>query len=702
MNPKIQPSHLERTAVIYIRQSTMHQVRHHKESQRRQYGLKDRARELGFQRVEVIDDDQGRSGSGSDERPGFMRLVGLVCRGEVGAVLAIEASRLARNNRDWHHLVDLCAMTDTLVMDHDGIYDPRLLNDRLLLGLKGTMSEFELSLWRQRAQEALRQMIHRGEVLWQVPVGYTRTEDNGIEMTPDMQVQDAIRGVFAKFAELGSVRQVLLWYRQRELPLPTLCAERGEWRVVWRLPVYKRVHSVLTNPTYAGAFVYGRRCTQTKVVNGRARKTAGHALPREEWQVIINDHHDAYISWETFLSNQRQIESNVGRHHQGGGSAGRGAAKSGPALLAGLLRCARCGRKLHVGYSGNGGRVPRYSCRGAHLNHGKKMCISFGGLKPDQHVSETVLEALQPLGVQAAIDARSRMQLQDDQERRTIELAIEKARYEADRARRQYDAVEPENRLVAVQLEQRWNQALQQVDELESRLAAVAQGRLHLSDDQHSGLLAMGDDLRLLWHHPDASAAIKKRILRTVVKEIVVDICDEPPEIRMTLHWAGGVHTPLIIPRNRKGQHQRCTDRKVVELVSELAKVCDDTNIASLLNRLGYRTGADNTWTESRVRSLRNQRGIPAFDPQVRGDWLTMKEAAEQLTVSPPVIRRLIDDGILPAKQVIRSAPWVIQREDLDLPAVQSAVNAVKTGRRSPRSVDAKTQVPLFQPHDEV
>ena len=700
MSEKIQPSHLDRTACVYVRQSSMYQVRNNRESRRRQYSLAERARALCFRQVTVIDDDQGRSGSGSQERPGFARLVGAVCRGEIGAVLAMEASRLARNNRDWHHLIDLCAMTETLVIDHDGVYDPRLLNDRLLLGLKGTMSEFELGLLRQRAQEALGQMIQRGEVLTRVAIGYVRTEGNRIEMMPDLQVQDAIRGVFEKFQELGSVRQVLLWYRQSNLRLPTWCADSGNLKVVWRLPVYNRIRTILKNPVYAGAFVHGRTRTKTVVVDGRARKTDGHSVPPGEWPVVIRNHHPGYIDWETYLRNQKQIETNgtmAGRM----GSAGRGAAKSGPAMLAGLLRCGRCGRKLHVGYSGNRGRVPRYFCRGAHINHGGAWCISFGGLRVDQAVVSEVLEALEPMGIQAALDAWEQMQEQEDQKQRSLRLALEKSRYEADRIRRQYNAIEPENRLVAGELERRLEKALQEVADLDSQLTAE-RPRVELSNEERPKLLDLGRDIGRIWNHEAAPVALKKRILRTVLEEIVVDVSDEPPRITMWLHWCGGVHTQLVIPKNRTGQHRHKTDRGVVELIRELAKVCDDPSIAAILNRLGYRTGTGKTWIASRVTSLRSRHRIPRAGPKEDRAWLTLEQAAQQLGVSRHLVRRIIRGGILPAKQVVPYAPWVIKGSDLSLPDVQAAVQAARRGLPSPRAATSNMQPSLFQDLNEV
>lgn len=701
MSEKIRASHLERAAYVYVRQSTLHQVHHHRESQRRQYGLSERARALGFRKVQVLDEDLGRSGSGAQERPGFARLLAAVCGGEVGAVLALEASRLARNNRDWHHLIDLCALTDTLVIDHDGVYDPSRLNDRLLLGLKGTMSEFELSLLRQRAQEALLQKIHRGEVLWRVPIGYVRTADNRIETTPDRQVQDAIRGLFAKFAELGSARQVLLWYREQQLPVPTFSADSGGREVVWRLPVYGRIISILKNPVYAGAFVFGRSRTKTVILEGRARKSAGHYVPQEQWSLLIQDHHPGYITWENYLRNHELLATNA-RMEGRMGTARTGAAKAGPALLAGLLRCGRCGRKLHVGYSGQRGRVPRYFCRGAHLNHGRDWCISFGGLRSDELVVATVLEALQPIGVQASLDAWEQLQSGEDQNRRALELALEKAQYEADRARRQYDAVDPENRLVADELENRWNNALQHVAELEARLSAAEQARQALTDHQRRRLLELGADLQHLWSHPDAGAALKKRILRTVLTEIVVDVHDQPPRVMMRLHWSGGVHTELVVPRNHTGHHRYCTDRRVVDLIGDLAKVCEDFAIAAILNRLGYRTGLNNPWTEARVRALRSYHGIPGLPPGTERPWLTREQVAQHFGVSGRFIVSLIKRGILRGKQIVPYAPWVIERGELSRPEVQSAVQAARNGRRCPPIVDAPAQIPLFAERSEV
>lgn len=687
MNSKITPGHLARAAYVYIRQSTLHQVRHNVESNRRQYELQGRARELGFAQVVVIDDDLGISAAGTQERPGFGRLLTAVCNGVVGGVFALEASRLARNNRDWHHLIDLCVLTDTVVVDAEGVYDPRLLNDRLLLGLKGTMSEFELGLLRQRAQEAYRQKVLRGEVLTDVPIGYARTEANGIEMTADRQVQEAIRGVFAQFERLGTVRQVLLWYRDEKLRLCHSRIANGTRTVIWEVPSYQQLIRILKNPTYAGAFAYGRTCTRSRVIEGRSRKSGGHPVALDEWQVLLRDHHAGYITWGRYMENQNMMAANRTKCH----AASPGAPRQGSALLSGLLRCARCGRKLHVGYSGSDGRVPRYHCRGAKINHGEAWCISFGALRADQAVVEVVLEALQPVGVEASLSLIEGTQAELDHKRRSLELALERARYEADRARRQFDAVDPANRLVAAELESRWNVALSEVAEAEARLHAEPEAREPLSEAQRDRLLSLGSDLNVLWNDASAPVELKKRILRTVINEIVVDLNEALALIEMRIHWTGGVHSVVNVRKNHTGGHGKATDKDVVQLARELARVCSDPAIASILNRLGYRTGVGNSWNESRVRHLRSYNEIPVYSEGSARPWVTMAEAAEILKVGVGVIRTMIKHGMLPAKQVVEAAPWMISPADLERPAVVSYAKRARIGKRAPRVEDGQT-----------
>jgi DNA invertase Pin-like site-specific DNA recombinase len=688
MSEKISPEHLTRIAYIYVRQSSLHQVRHHREGLERQYALAERARSLGFRQVVVIDDDLGVTGAGTHERPGFGRLLTAICQKAAGAVVALEASRLARNNRDWHHLIDLCAMTATLLIDDDGVYDPRLINDRLLLGLKGTMSEFELNLLHQRAREAFEQKVKRGCVLWQVPVGFVRTEEYQVEKSPDRQVQQALQLVFQKFRELGSARQTMLWFRDEQIRLPEAVPGSNGQEILWRLPGLSRIHQLLRNPAYAGAFAYGRTGTKQRLTDGRQVRTARAKKSLPNWSVLLLAHHEGYITWEEYGRNQQILEANLARRD----AKNSGAAKSGPALLSGLLRCGRCGRMLHVAYGGNHGRVPRYGCQGGRVNRGSAACLSVGSVRVDHAVVEQVLAAIQPAGLQAALDAAERMEHEGEQPRQALVLALERARYEARRAQRQFDAVDPDNRLVTSALEARWNHALRKVAEVEAQLHAL--GEAHsVSPQQKARLLALGTDLPLVWHHPAAPVELKKRILRTVLEEIIINRVEEPAQEVLQLHWKGGVHTELRVARNGTGKHRRVANDKAVELIEELSKIGDAKMVAQVLNRLGYRTGQGQTWRVHHIYNVRYERRLPNY--QKNGAWLTLQETARELHVSTTVIKRLVTEGILPARQVVQGAPWVIARNTLHSPGVQAHIQAVHAGRKPPRTVAGQDELPL-------
>lgn len=691
MSSKITAEHLCRKAVIYVRQSTTTQVVSNQESQRRQYGLQDTARAIGFTRIEIIDEDLGRSGSGTVERPGFQRLVAAVCAGEIGAIFCLEASRLARNGRDWHHLIDLCALVGTLVIDPDGSYDPRLVNDRLLLGMKGTMSEFELSLLRQRSLEAITMKAKRGALQYGLPVGLCWTNDGRVELEPDQRVQQAIGLVFQKFKELGSARQVLLWFRAEKIELPSVQYGESGKGVRWRLPVYHSILSFLQSPLYAGAYVFGRHETKTDVVDGRARKTAGHRKPRERWTVLIPEHHPGYISWEQFEHNKTMLEQNAHGRKAEGRKAGRG----GRALLCGLLRCARCGRMLHVGYVGDGGM--RYYCRGAQINHGTGRCISFGGLRLDQAIADELLHALDTTAIDAAIQAAELVEKKSADRRKAMEMELEQARYETRLAARRYEAVDPDQRLVAAELEARWNTTLERVQMLESKLAEVSIPNATHPPVDRERLLALAGDLSVVWHAPSAAMHLKQRIVRLLIEEVVADVDDTRAELMLTIHWAGGRHSELRTPKNKAGRHGRCTDLQAVDVVRRMAGRWSDEQIAATLNRLNLRTGADNSWTKARVASLRSYHQLPALDKERRNDAsLTLEQAAERLEVSPSVVRRLIQNKVLPASQVVMWAPWEIAPEALELPAVQAAITQVKAGQKRPRTASDPRQLPII------
>ena len=594
--------------------------------------------------------------------PGFERLLATICEGRVGAVLAIEASRLARNGRDWHTLIEFCGLVGTLIVDEDGIYDPRHPNDRLLLGMKGTMSELELSMFRQRSQEALKQKARRGALVLGVAAGYVKIGRDRIEKNPDKRVQDALQLVFTKFAELQSARQVHIWLREQGIELPVKSRQGEAHGVVWRLPAYNIVHNILTNPNYAGAYAFGRTTSRVSVKGGRKHVRRGVQKPMAEWDVLIKDHHTAYITWGEFEHNLEVIANNA----TGMSSAlARGAARKGELLLPGLLRCGHCGRKLHVHYSG---KIGRYNCYGARTNHGAARCISISGLSIDAAISNEVLRVLKPLGIEAALKAIEAQSSTTSAAERQLELSLQQARYEAAYARRQYDDVDTANRLVAGELELRWNEALQAVAKLEGEIAAlIARRPPALGEPERQQLVALGADLERAWSHPAATAATRKRILRAALSEIVVRKDDAI--IHAVLHWQGGDHTQLQVKQrlNAAGRHNPRIPDDTIALVRELARLMPDRQIARLLNRTRVETGHGNAWTQERVRGFRNHHDIAVFRD---GEWaergeITLEAAAKLIGVCNMTALRMLRRGDIKGRQACAGAPWVIRAEDL-------------------------------------
>jgi DNA invertase Pin-like site-specific DNA recombinase len=661
MTEKITPRHLARKAMLYVRQSSPHQVAHNEESRRLQYGMRQRLGSLGWKEVVVVDEDLGRSATTTADRAGFQRMVAEVCMGKVGAVAAREVSRFARNNRDWHQLVEMCSLVDTLLVDQEAVYDPRQANDRLLLGLKGSMSEYELDLLRQRSLDARRAKAKRGELVILAPVGFVKTADQRLEKDPDLRVQQAIRLVFDKFFELGSARQTLMWFVEHGVDLPSRYrSPAGSWETSWRRPAYRMVIGILGEPTYAGAYAYGRTAVHSRVHDGVVEKTCVRK-PREQWTVLIPDHHEGYITWEDFKRAERMLGDNAA------GFGRRGAAKRGAALLGGLLRCRRCGRKLMVNYSGHGGAIPRYCCHRGQMDNAEPSCISFGGLNVDAAVSREILRVVQPCAVEASAQAVAEESRKQDEVMQCLLLELKAGRYEAERARKQYDSVDPSNRLVADELERRWNASLEKVRTIETRLEQerVVRARLPVSTNLFTDLHG---ELERAWNDANTEIRLKKRILRALIEDIVVDIDAAASEVELVIHWKGGIHTTLRVQRRRRGQHAAQTSRDVTTAVRALALVCDDEVIASCLNRSNVPTAKGNRWTRERVASLRSTHNIPRHseEQQREGGWLNLSQAAAYVDVAPKTLRRAVEAGSIPATHPVSHGPWIFQRQDLD------------------------------------
>ena len=675
-DPRITPQHLERKAILYVRQSSPHQVAHHHESRRLQYAMEQRLRAFGWREVEIIDDDLGRSAAPlAPPRNGFQYTVAQVCLGHVGAIAAREIARLARNNKDWAQLIEMCRLLDTLLVDVDIVYDARRANDRLLLGVKGTLSEYELDLLRIRAHEARQEKAARGELVVAVPVGYIKV-DGRIEKDPDRRLQHALASIFTTFLELGSARQTLLWFVERDLELPV--AKHGN-RVgegaVWKRPSYRRVLEVLRNPTYAGAYAYGKTAVVIDALDGQPRRRS-ISKPREEWSVLIPEHHEGYISWDVYRRIQRMLSENSSRS----GAPGAGAAKHGPALLAGLLRCRRCGRKLRVAYSGPNGDIPRYQCDRGAMETREPRCISFGGLQVDACVVAETLRVVQPAAIDAARLAADRCRAAQNEVLKALELDLQAARYEAERARQRYDAVDPANRLVAEELESRWNGALTRVRALEQRLEIEAQHAQPRSGTDREGLLRLAEDLTRAWQDPGVDARTKKRVLRCVIHEIVVDLDEPINELMLIVHWVGGIHTELRAGKRRRGQNGTQTAKDLVDAVRLLALICDDDMIAGVLNKNGLKTGRGNRWNEERVKSLRHHHGIAAHgtDSRQSEQWMALKHAAAYTKLSASALRHAAERGEIPSQHPLPAGPWIFERDALDQPDARAVLERIR------------------------
>ena len=663
---KIGASHLSRAAYVYLRQSTAAQVEHNRESTQRQYALAARATALGWpaQQVIIIDEDLGLSGSGVVERSGFSRLTADVALRHVGIVLGLEVSRLARNNADWYRLLDLCGLTDTLIGDADGVYHPAMFNDRLLLGLKGTMSEAELHVLRARLLGGIRNKAARGELRRGLPVGFVWGEEDGeVRFHPDEAVCAAIRTVFARFAELGSVRRVWLWLRTEGLSFPMQTRYGGGVR--WVDPSYIAVYHVLTNPVYAGAYAYGKSRHEVTLDASGARKKRVRKLPRSQWSVLIQSHHEGFIDWGTYESNRARITANTHpQPHQSGG----GAVREGSALLQGLAVCGQCGRRLRTHYTGRTASAG-YHCAGKSIVEGRGIyCLNVGAVQIDEVAARAVLAALAPLGVEAALAAAERIEADHDGALAQWRLAVERAGYDAQCAERRYRTVDPDNRLVARGIEAEWEKCLRELEKAKAELARREQLRPRtLSVHERIRLLTLGADLFKAWQAPTTSPRDKKELLRTLLEEVIITVHKHERRAHLTLRWRGGALTDidLDLPHPRPAIVR--TDEDTIALARRLAAHYPDAVIAGILNRQDRKSAYGHRFTANLVGNLRRHWSIPCFERPTsppEGELLTIKQAATALGVATSTIHRWLNDGIIAGEQLTYGAPWRIRLTD--------------------------------------
>lgn len=676
-SPKIKPEHLARKAIVYLRQSSERQVRQNLESQRLQYEMAERIRRLGWQEIEVINTDLGCSAAmASASREGFERVLSSVALGEVGIVASREVSRLSRTDKDWCRLVEVCQIFGTLIGDEQQIYDLNQLDDQLVLGIKGTLSVVELKVLRQRLHAGQEAKARRGELFKRLPVGYARDGTGKVVLHPDRRVCEAIRLVFRKFRELWSVRQTFQWFRDHDVELPA--NPISGTRLVWKIPSQSLVADILRNPFYAGAYVWGRRPTETLLIDGRLRKRQAANRPPEECRVFIADHHVEYIDWATYEENQRMTRRNILNREADESMA---AIRAGQGLLVGLLRCGHCGRKLHVRYWGGRGTNARYLCKGD-FDDGGQYCIGFGGSMVDRRFSEEVLKAISPLGVKASLKAIDDLSAGEAAQRATLASKLEQLEYEARRAFEQYDVVDARNRLAAAELERRWNEKLEEIETVRQQLTSLSEKRHSLSAEEEADILSMGENFVAVWHSDRCLPALKKMIFRTVIEEIIVRADHSKKTLHFTLHWKGGVHTQLQMDRPRSAT-ETATSIEALEIIRRMAIRHGDDQIASVLNRLGYSTGKGNRWNQNRVAAARKNHSITGQkralpDPE----RISLNEAARLCGVSHRSIERLVEAGLLNREQVAPRAPWQILRADLTREPVHSILDHLRrTGK---------------------
>jgi DNA invertase Pin-like site-specific DNA recombinase len=683
------PHHLRRRALIYVRQSSPTQVQRHPESARRQYGLAERAQRLGWteDQITTIDEDQGKSGAGSaaaHDREGFGRVVSAVGLGEVGIILALEVSRLARNSAEWYRLLELAALAGVLIADEDSVYDPRAFNDRLLLGLRGTISEVELHCIQARLQGARLSKVRRGEFPLELPVGYVRSADGQVEFDPDQEVQGTIRTILTQFERLGTGSAVLWFFRDHGLKLP-----RRHWggaahgQLVWAKPTYQAIHLILSNPSYAGAYAYGRRGCEAAGPVGPAGRHPRRRFALEDLAVLLRDHHPAYISWDRYVANRTILRENSRQF-----TPSPGAPQKGLALLQGIVFCGQCGCRMQPHYSLSS---PSYLCNSRRRRYGEAICQSLTISHVDEAVAAAFLAVIRPAEVEALLALSAEFDRDQAQIERQWQLRRERAHYGVERAGRQYDLCEPENRLVARELESRWNEKLRAVAELEEEYhREQARGLAPLTEDEKTVLRGLVGDLPTLWHAAATSMDERKRLLRCLIGQVFLDRATgakgRPGVTTIQIGWRSGAWTTLHVPRPGSGDHMRTPEPQLTR-IQALAQHETDEHIAALLNAEGLTTRLGLSWTGERVHRVRAYHAIATACPTMpqdaaaRGDGLvSVRAAAERLGVSPTVFEHWRRWGFVQAEQRVSGSPLWLRLTEADFARLDGTSGAAGCG----------------------
>jgi DNA invertase Pin-like site-specific DNA recombinase len=666
MNPKIQEHHRSKPAYIYLRQSTPNQVRHHQESTERQYALREKALELGWSEslIRTLDRDLGKTGTEMSKREDFKTLVAEVSMGQVGAVFALEVSRLARSNLDWHRLLELCAFTQTLVIDEDGCYDPADFNDGLLLGLKGAMAQAELHFLHARLQGGKLNKAKKGELRFPLPVGFCYDEQGRIVMDPDEEVCAAVGLVFHLFRETGSAFGVMQRFTQSGLRFPKR-SYGGVWdgKILWGRLTHSRVLAILKNPSYAGMYVFGRYRYRREISADGAVQKRIHAVAMADWRVSLKQHHDGYITVEDFFENQERLEKN----RTNGENALPGPVREGLALLQGLLLCGVCGRALTVRYTGNGGIYPCYLCnRLRREGLASKDCMSFRCDRLDAAITEEVLRALQPAEIELALAALQEVESRDRATSRQWQMRLERAEYEAALAERRYQEVDPSQRLVAATLERRWNDALLHLQDLKRQAGDFQRQQARVTtDEQRAKILALATDLPRLWHAPTTEPKDRKRMLRLLIKDIAVEKRSDTKQLLAHIRWQGGACSDVCVQLPPNVADRVRYPAAVVDYIRNLAQNSTDQQIADRLNEEGHVSALGKPFVASMIEWIRYRYQIPKPTLMSPAE-LTVQQVAERFKISPNVVYYWVDRGVIQARRLNAGSPYWITLDEAD------------------------------------